>query len=74
MTFIQAINALDRHHKIKLKGNDAIFKYQVHQAENALLEMEKVLQNLAYKDPAACFVDTSIKNVETHKPSFWNPT
>ncbi|KAL4116944.1 hypothetical protein PRIC2_012395 [Phytophthora ramorum] len=55
-----ALQDLHGRHSIPIKSPNDIFEDQVVQAENALLDMDRVLQRPAFKDMNACFVNTSI--------------
>ncbi|OWZ19482.1 hypothetical protein PHMEG_0006276 [Phytophthora megakarya] len=47
--------------KLPLDDDEAIFKIHLVQAEDSLLEMEKILLQPAFQDPNASFVDTFVR-------------
>ncbi|ETL28880.1 hypothetical protein F441_18306 [Phytophthora nicotianae CJ01A1] len=44
-----------------LWGHADVFKQQLQQSENTLLEVKRVLQGPPFRDPTACFLDTFIE-------------
>ncbi|KAG4049152.1 hypothetical protein PC123_g15564 [Phytophthora cactorum] len=59
---LAALGALNERQQMLHSDDEAVFKDQAVRAENALLEMDKILLRPAYKDPMGCSVDTFFEN------------
>ncbi|KAG3146235.1 hypothetical protein C6341_g18116 [Phytophthora cactorum] len=59
---LAALGALNERQQMLHSDDEAVFKDQAVRAENALLEMDKILLRPAYKDLMGCSVDTFFEN------------